>query len=56
MPVEEEETVVLDGISLTNADFQMALDKLQAAHSDAIGAPKVRPMVHIRDKIITRRL
>ena len=56
MPVEEEETVVLDGISLTNADIQMALDKLQAAHSDAIGAPKVRPMVHIGDKIITTRL
>ena len=47
-PFEEEETVVLERTALTNEDFQIALDKLQAAHSDAIGAPKVRTITPTR--------
>ena len=42
LSIEEEEDMVLAGIPLTHQDFQNALDQLQAAHSDAIGAPKVR--------------
>ena len=38
---EEEEDLLAAGIVLQQVDFQKALDQLQAAHSDAIGAPKV---------------
>ena len=39
---DEEQDLVSAGISLHKDDFSSALDQLQAAHSDAIGAPKVR--------------
>ncbi|XP_052272085.1 peroxisome assembly factor 2-like isoform X1 [Dreissena polymorpha] len=39
--VSEEEDLLAAGIVLQQADFQAALDQLQAAHSDAIGAPKI---------------
>ncbi len=39
--MEDEEEIVSAGVQLMHCDFQASLDKLQAAHSDAIGAPKV---------------
>lgn len=39
--LQEEEDLLSSGIVLQQTDFQSALDELQAAHSDAIGAPKV---------------
>ncbi len=41
LSIEEEKEIVSIGIPLVQEDFERALDKLQAAHSDAIGAPKV---------------
>ncbi|KAL4237758.1 peroxisomal assembly protein [Mactra antiquata] len=39
--LQEEDDLTAAGIVLQQADFQTALDELQAAHSDAIGAPKI---------------
>lgn len=39
--IQEEEDITAAGVVIQQADFQTALDELQAAHSDAIGAPKV---------------
>ena len=39
--LQEEDDIQSAGIVLQQTDFQCALDELQAAHSDAIGAPKV---------------
>lgn len=39
--LKEEEDLLAAGIVLQQVDFHTALDQLQAAHSDAIGAPKV---------------
>lgn len=41
MSWEEETDLCLAGFSIRQQDFEAALDQLQAAHSDAIGAPKV---------------
>ena len=41
MTWEEEVDLCLAGFTLKQEDFEMALDQLQAAHSDAVGAPKV---------------
>ena len=38
---QEEEDLVTAGVTVTQTDFEMALDNLQSAHSDSIGAPKV---------------
>ncbi|XP_014665905.1 PREDICTED: peroxisome assembly factor 2-like [Priapulus caudatus] len=37
----EEESIRLAGVSVRAVDFEMALDQLQAAHADVIGAPKI---------------
>ena len=39
--LEDEEDLVAAGLVLEQTDFDVALDKLQSAHSDTIGAPKV---------------
>ncbi|ESP02286.1 hypothetical protein LOTGIDRAFT_138655 [Lottia gigantea] len=39
--IEEEEDIVCAGVVLQQNHFEAALDKLQTAHSDAIGAPKI---------------
>lgn len=39
---QEEEDLCVSGVSVTSKDFSMALDVLQEAHSQAIGAPKVQ--------------
>ncbi|XP_041350807.1 peroxisome assembly factor 2-like [Gigantopelta aegis] len=38
---EDEEDLVAAGLVLEQTDFEYALDKLQSAHSDTIGAPKI---------------
>ncbi|XP_050407711.2 peroxisomal ATPase PEX6 [Patella vulgata] len=38
---DEEEDLVSAGVILQQKHFEAALDKLQTAHSDAIGAPKI---------------
>ena len=39
--MEDEEDLALAGVVLEQCDFVRALDIMQSAHSDAIGAPKV---------------
>ncbi|XP_064623375.1 peroxisomal ATPase PEX6-like [Lineus longissimus] len=39
--LDEEEDLCLAGFCLLQADFDAALDRLQAVHSDSIGAPKI---------------
>lgn len=39
---QEEEDLCVSGVSVTSEDFSTALDVLQEAHSQAIGAPKVQ--------------
>ncbi|XP_052769801.1 peroxisomal ATPase PEX6-like [Mya arenaria] len=39
--LQEEEDLLAAGVIVQQADFHTALDQLQAAHSDAIGAPKI---------------
>ena len=39
--MEDEEDMALAGVVLEQEDFERALDIMQSAHSDAIGAPKV---------------
>ncbi|KAL5008589.1 hypothetical protein ScPMuIL_014170 [Solemya velum] len=41
LELEEEDDILAAGVVLQQASFIDALDKLQAAHSDAIGAPKI---------------
>ncbi len=39
---QEEEDLCISGVSVTSEDFSVALNVLQEAHSQAIGAPKVQ--------------
>lgn len=48
LSLEEESDLSLAGIVVQQEDFVKALDQLQAAHSDTIGAPKI-PSVKWRD-------
>ena len=41
LSLQEEKDVCAAGIQVHAADFECALDHLQATHADAIGAPKV---------------
>ncbi|XP_076463713.1 peroxisomal ATPase PEX6-like [Babylonia areolata] len=41
MSVEDEEDAALAGVVLEQTDFDQALDVMQSAHSDAIGAPQI---------------
>jgi len=43
---KEEEDLLAAGVVVQQMDFQAALDQLQSAHSDAIGAPKVHIYSH----------
>ncbi|XP_016112261.1 peroxisome assembly factor 2 [Sinocyclocheilus grahami] len=45
---QEEEDLCVSGVSVTSEDFSAALDALQEAHSQAIGAPKI-PSVRWQD-------
>ncbi|XP_043079462.1 peroxisome assembly factor 2 [Puntigrus tetrazona] len=45
---QEEEDLCVSGVSVTSEDFNTALDILQEAHSQAIGAPKI-PSVRWQD-------
>ncbi|XP_016308530.1 peroxisome assembly factor 2-like [Sinocyclocheilus anshuiensis] len=45
---QEEEDLCVSGMSVTSEDFSVALDILQEAHSQAIGAPQVLPCFIIR--------
>uniref|UniRef100_A0A8C1HB13 Peroxisomal ATPase PEX6 n=1 Tax=Cyprinus carpio carpio TaxID=630221 RepID=A0A8C1HB13_CYPCA len=45
---QEEEDLCVSGVSVTSEDFSAALDVLQEAHSQAIGAPKI-PSVRWQD-------
>ncbi|XP_073700499.1 peroxisomal ATPase PEX6 [Garra rufa] len=45
---QEEEDLCVSGVSVTSEDFSKALDVLQEAHSQAIGAPKI-PSVRWQD-------
>ncbi|XP_067254582.1 peroxisomal ATPase PEX6 [Chanodichthys erythropterus] len=45
---QEEEDLCVSGVSITSEDFSTALDVLQEAHSQAIGAPKI-PSVRWQD-------
>ncbi|XP_050951099.1 peroxisome assembly factor 2 [Labeo rohita] len=45
---QEEEDLCVSGVSVTSEDFSTALDVLQEAHSQAIGAPKI-PSVRWQD-------
>ncbi|XP_060737044.1 peroxisomal ATPase PEX6 [Tachysurus vachellii] len=46
--VQEEEDLCVFGVTITGADFTTALEALQEAHSQAIGAPKI-PSVKWQD-------
>ncbi|XP_078391394.1 peroxisomal ATPase PEX6-like [Cetorhinus maximus] len=46
--VQEELDLCAAGVAILWKDFQMALDQLQAAHSQAVGAPKI-PTVRWQD-------
>ncbi|XP_056304098.1 peroxisomal ATPase PEX6 [Danio aesculapii] len=48
MSEQEEEDLCVSGVSVTSEDFSAALDVLQEAHSQAIGAPKI-PAVSWQD-------
>ena len=41
MSISEESDIHIAGLTLQQNDINAALDQMQAAHSDAIGAPKV---------------
>ncbi|KAL8590343.1 hypothetical protein ACOMHN_006459 [Nucella lapillus] len=41
LSLEDEEDLALAGVVLEQCDFERALDIMQSAHSDAIGAPKI---------------
>ncbi|XP_022094696.1 peroxisome assembly factor 2-like [Acanthaster planci] len=41
LSIGEEKDLCAAGIQINNADFEGALNQLQAAHADAIGAPKI---------------
>ncbi|KAL1250824.1 hypothetical protein QQF64_018620 [Cirrhinus molitorella] len=45
---QDEEDLCVSGVSVTSEDFSTALDVLQEAHSQAIGAPKI-PSVRWQD-------
>ena len=42
LSIIEEKDLCAAGIQVNNVDFEGALNQLQAAHADAIGAPKVK--------------
>uniref|UniRef100_A0A8C9SFV0 Peroxisomal ATPase PEX6 n=1 Tax=Scleropages formosus TaxID=113540 RepID=A0A8C9SFV0_SCLFO len=48
MSLQEEEDLCVSGVSILSSDFSKALELLQAAHSQAIGAPKI-PTVKWQD-------
>ncbi|VDI35901.1 peroxisomal ATPase PEX6-like [Mytilus galloprovincialis] len=48
LSLEEENDLAMAGVVVQQEDFVKALDQLQAAHSDTIGAPKI-PSVKWRD-------
>lgn len=43
LSIQEEKDICGAGVQIHQSDFEVALSKLQSAHADSIGAPKVSP-------------
>lgn len=48
---QEEENLCVFGVTIMAADFSTALEALQEAHSQAIGAPKVGFILDFQEKL-----